>query len=142
MELEITIRVPLGGPISVEESTAGAELPREEVVQWPPSPADLGLATVPAAAELAPPPLEMVERLASRPGATNGPPGLEEFPIGDLMPAASAEGAEPPDLPDFSELPPAGDEFAPPPIDEAQSPPLPDADLEPPPARAARSRRS
>jgi hypothetical protein len=135
MELEITIKVPLGAAgVSVEQSTTGAEQVRDEAVDWPPSPADLGLPATPSAAELAPPPLEMlemIEQLAGRSATTDGPPGLEEVPIDAVMAGAQEGPAEPPDLPNISEMPPDGDEFAPPPVDETQSPPLPAEDMAP-----------
>jgi len=142
MELEIRIRVPLGAAgVSVEQSTTAVEEAPEEAVDWPPSPADLGFPATLSVAELAPPPLEMIERLAARSATTNGPPGLEDVPIDAVMGGVQDVLAEPPDLPDISDMPADGDEFAPPPVDEAQAPPLPE-DMKPTPSRRKPRQRS
>jgi hypothetical protein len=124
MELEITIKVPLGAAgVTVEQSTSttDTEATQNGTAEWPPSPAELGLDATPSAAELAPPPLEMIEQLAARSATTNGPPGVEDVAMEDVM--AGAQGlAEPPDLPDMAELQPDVEEFAPPPIDDAGTP--------------------
>jgi hypothetical protein len=132
MELEITIKVPLGAAgVSVEQSTTGAEASQDGAVEWPPSPAEFGLSATPSSAELAPPPLEMIEQLAARTATTNGPPGIEDVPMDEVLAGAQEGQAEPPDLPDMSSVEPDVDEFAPPPIDDAPSPPSPVDDIEP-----------
>jgi hypothetical protein len=100
MELEITIKVPLGMDpgVEIEQRTADAEAaaPADDV-PGPPSP-------------------EMMAEVAAEGERLDAPPELATL-LGDELPGSHAPSGAPPDAspPDPSEVPSFGEEFAPPP---------------------------